>query len=317
MIPTGAELSGAAKATASGFQLLGKLGSWIKERRNALRLAREAKQLLGLGQPDLYSYRVAMHHPLYKRGDPHPDDLAAFITMAGHDIAEAEEAGTLALLDKVEVALSEGLVLIGSPEAEAVTRLAFGYERRKDALGMRYRGCTLELPYRWEEDRTTVKAEYERFVPGMGRARRPNWPIIDQSRGSPRPIFPVVANTGLLHTDFLLITKVPNFLTSVGYECGRSIVSVAGTHGTGTRSIELMLRDRTLLGQIRAGIPDDAQAFQVLLEATDIQHDAERGSRAKRLRLRDVQVFERPESTWRAAMREVNSRRAGWLADSA
>ncbi|MDQ7904113.1 hypothetical protein RB614_06195 [Phytohabitans sp. ZYX-F-186] len=295
--------------------MLGKLGSWIKQKRETLRLAREAKQLLGFGEPDLYSYRVAMHHPLYKRGEPHPDDLAAFVTMAGYDIARAHDAGVLAMLDRVEVSLDDGLVLIGSPEAEAVTRLAFGYTRKAGAGGMRFVSTPVKLPYRWEEDRTLVSAQYERFVPGAGRARRPNWPIIDETSGSARPIFPVVSNSGLLHTDLLLITKVPNFLTPVAYESGRSLVSVAGAHGPGTRSVELLLNDRRLLGQIREGIPEGAQAFQVLLDATDIRHDPRSGSIAKTLRVRDIKVFERPEATWRSAMRESVARRSSWLAE--
>jgi hypothetical protein len=315
MVPVGTELVGVAKATASGFQLLGRLGKWISDRKETVRLARSSQQLLGFASEDLYSYRVALHHPLYRRGDPHPDDLAAFVTVAGHAIARAEEKGSLTFLDDIKVRLVDGLVLIGSPEAEALTRLVFGYECKPNDGGMRYRGTSIDLPYRWEEDRAKVSASCGKFVPGIGRVDRPNWPIIDQRGASYRPIYPIISNQGLLHTDLLLITKVPNFLTAEGYESGRSIVSVAGAHGTATRSVEFLLRDRELLRQIAEAVPQACQSFQILLEAGDIKHDLRQGTRATKLTLRDVRVFERPHKTWRAAMRQVAVRYDKWYSE--
>jgi hypothetical protein len=195
------ELNGVAKATQSGFQLLGTLGRWFAVRRQKSKLAREARELLGISNSQLYSYRVALHHPLIKRGSPHPDDLAAFAAVAESEVAEARGKGSLRLLDDVPVALADGLVLIGSPEAEAITSLAFGYQRKTDGSGMRYLGATVDLPYRWEEDQNLVKATCSRIVPGRGRTERPNWPIIDQTGTSARALYPTVGNDGLIYTD--------------------------------------------------------------------------------------------------------------------
>lgn len=80
------ELAGAAKATASGFQLLGSLRRWFSARKERAVVVREAKKLLGVAKPELFSYRVAANHPLYTRGDPHPDDSAALALVAEDDL---------------------------------------------------------------------------------------------------------------------------------------------------------------------------------------------------------------------------------------
>lgn len=309
------ELSGAAKATVSGFKILGTLGKLVRERRAASRAASAARDLIGIRRADLYSYRVAMNHPLHARGEPHPDDRAGFCSVADADVARAIARGRLDEVDEVSVRLDDGLVLIGSPEAEAVTRLVFGYVQYASGQGMRYVGDTIDLPYRWQEDPGEVRADCARYVPGRGLVVRPNWPIIAQVDRHPRTMFPTTRNDGLLENDFLLITKVPNFLTVEALHSGRSIISIAGSHGTGTRAIDLVLRSRPMLTEISARLRPDARAFQLLVQATGIEHDPRRGSVAKAVRLIDIQQFDRTDSEWAAATRVVGTRRGAWLAE--
>jgi hypothetical protein len=308
------ELAGAAKATSSGFQLLGSLRRWLSARKERATAVRQAKKLLGVADPDLFSYRVAANHPLYTRGDPHPDDRAAFASVAEDDLFQALEQKTLSLVSDVSISLSDGLVLIGSPEAEAVTRLAFGYQAKRDGNGMMYLGAPVDLPYRWEEDPERIDALSSRFVAGRGLVERPNWPIVDQRSSRDKALYPVVRNDGLLATDLLLITRVPNFLSDVAYQSGRSIISFAGTHGTATRAVEKVLHDEQLLRRIAAEIPVGTEAFQILIEVGDIYHDSALGSRARSLVLRDVQCFSRSEAAWRTATQVVAERQSAWLA---
>ncbi|MGW3992112.1 hypothetical protein ACWEF6_01365 [Amycolatopsis sp. NPDC004772] len=309
------ELSGAAKATESGLKLLGSLGRWFSGRREASQLARTGKSLLGFADSGIYSYRVSMHHPLYRRGDPHPDDALAFAAIANCDYSEARKSNTLELVDDVTASLSDGLVLIGSPESEAVTSLAFGYQRMP-AGGMHYIGRTIDLPFRWEEDPALVRASCERIVPGRGRTARPNWPIVDQSGVRSTMRYPTVANNGLIFSDYLLITKVPNFLTEQAFQSNRSIVSIAGTHGTGTRAIDRLLSDKGALAAIARQLGPRPQAFQVLVEAGKIEHSSRRGSIAKAVTVLDVKLLDRPDSVWLEAMRSVREDYAKWLQES-
>lgn len=307
------DLFGAAKSTVSGFHILGSLGRWLEAKRHEARMVKWAKELIGIASTDLYSYRLAMNHPLYRRGNAHPDDAASFHSIVSADVSRAMELGLLNITEDISVSLNDGMILIGSPEAEAVTRLVFGYESYSTDRGMRYIGNTIDLPYRWQEDRESVEATCTRYVHGKGKVLRPNWPVISNVGNNEKVLYPVIRNDGLLHSDFLLITKVPNFLTSRAYQSGRSIVSIAGSHGTGTRAINTLLNDRRVLATIGEQIPRGYPSFQILLEAYDITHDPARGSVAKKVRLVDVQRFERSDSSWNSAARAAAERRASWL----
>jgi hypothetical protein len=94
---------------------------------------------------------------------------------------------------------------------------------------------------------------------------------------------------------------VPNFLTTTGLQTGRSLISIAGTHGTGTRAIEVLLRDKQSLKQISEAIPQRTQAFQILIEVSKVTHSEVAGSVAHRVHILDMQCFDRPERSWDSA----------------
>lgn len=304
----------AGVARLSGFRVQVRRGTqWEGWPAGHIASADQIYSLLGIGgRIDLLNYRVAGHHPLYDIGDPHPDDRAALVAVARHGLKSLSGgAPTLTLVDRCQGSLADGLCLVGSPEAEIVSRLVFDYVPRRDGQGMRYLGKTLDLPYRWQEDATAVTATYARYVEGRGKVSRPNWPIIDQRNSTHRSIFPAVDNDGFLASDLLLITKLPNFLSADALERGRSIVSIAGSHGTATRSVDIFLRDEVALRTVAQRLPADAQAFQVLLEAGDMIHQ-QAGSRARAVRVLDVQDLTRGDSEWISATKRVKLNYKEW-----
>jgi hypothetical protein len=207
---------------------------------------------------------------------------------------------------------SENFVLIGSPEAELLTRMLFGYRSLPNGQGMEFVGTAgFKLPYRWEEDTRIVKARYRRFVSSHGLVERPNWPIVDQRGDSPRSIFPELDGSNFLKTDLLLITKIPNYMTLEGLQSGRSVVSIAGTHGTATRAVELLLSNNRMLAEVGREV-NNAQGFQLLCQVSDIRHDALLGSRARRLDVRDIVTLEFSDSEWAQARSNVQRRMEGW-----
>jgi hypothetical protein len=214
-------------------------------------------------------------------------------------------------VDELLLALDDGMVLVGSPEAEGVARLAYGYRRREDGLGMAHVDPPVDLPFRWEEDGSQIEAVYHRFVEGRGLVARPNWPIVDQ-RGAERRLFPRVGNDGLLQSDYLLVTKVPNYLTRTGFESGRSLITFAGSHGTGTRAVELLMRDRAALRRVAEELTPDVHAFQLLFEVGDMLHDSTEGTKARAIRLVACSPLDRPDAVWEEARRAVQSRLPGW-----
>lgn len=306
------ELSAGLEATESGAKVAGWLRRWLRGRRETSRLARDAKRQLGILQPQLYVYRAATMHPLYQRGLPHPDNLSALVAISGDQYDAAASDGTVDTVANLTALLSDGMVLIGSPEEEGVSRLAFGYRVRDDGSGMEFTGSSVDLPFRWHEDRNTVHARCRKFVAGRGEVVRPNWPIIDERRTT-RSLYPRVRNDGFLDSDLLLITKVPNFLTRIGYESGRSLVFIGGAHGTATRAIELLLQDRAVLSEVANQLPRDATAYQLVFDVADITHDSSQGSRAASIALRACAILDRPDIVWDSARRDVEQRYADWL----
>jgi hypothetical protein len=309
------DIGASAKVAASGAKMLPGIARWLMARRQRRQEATYARELLGVDQSTLFSYRVGMDHPLLQEGVPHTDDLVAFADLAGPSIARAWEKGWVEYPDELEANLNEGVVVIGSPESEALTRLIFGYQRLPDALGVEYTGNSVDLPFRWQEDTRTVSARCQRFAPGGRLVTRPNWPIVDNSGFRPKMLYPAVTNEGLLNSDFLLITRIPNFLTSEAQQSGRSIVSIAGTHGIGTRAVGLVLKNRSILTEISAKIPQGTQAFQVVIEARSIVHDPLQSSVARSVFVRAISCFDRPDNAWTSARQTIRERFTDWASE--
>lgn len=299
------ELSGVVRTTGGLVKATRWALSGLHERRQTSRDAMEMRRLIGVEDRNL-DYRAGVLHPLSLPGTIGPDDSAALTTLAGPAYQSARVSGRLQIVDSIDVCLDQGQVLIGSPEAEAVTRLAYGYRRRGDGLGMvQSAHPPIDLPYRWEEDETRVAARSSRYVPGRGLRTRPNWPVIDATGGG-RLLFPEVDRDNLMTSDYLLITRTPNFLTETAYQSARSLVSIAGSHGPGTRAIEVLLRDKKALALLRRTLPRKHFAsFQVLVRADRIEHDYRMGSRARAIEVCDIQVL---HHLTHAALKEATCR---------
>jgi hypothetical protein len=186
---------------------------------------------------------------------------------------------------------------------------------RPNEPGLEHIGETVALPYRWHEDPRSVTTTCGRFVPGAGLVERPNWPLIHAlDNGSQASFFPLVDRSGLLQSDWLVVTVVPNFLSAAGLASGRTIISVAGVHGTGTRAIANVLRDKKLLVEIDDRLRARPRHFQLVFEITKLRHDARRGSRPTEVRLHAAVSLEQPDEVWRNANELVASRFTSWAA---
>lgn len=308
------DLLGAARATPTALSLLGRVRGVLAAARRKQRELDSARDLLGLAEPGSFSYRVGDHHPIYNVGHPHPDDRAAFAAVLGSVVSPSLLAGDVGFQDRIPCRLDDGLVLIGSPEGEPIARLAFGY-RSAGKYGLQYDGDTIDLPYRWEEDARIVQASYSRFVAGRGLVTRPNWPIIDNTGAAPRQRYPKLDRDNLNLSDWLVVTRLPNITSKAAWQSGRSLVSIAGCHGTATRAIELLLRDTRALRAIARAVPPGVDGFQALVEVGDIVHDPTRGSYARKVQLEAVHPITRPAHVWEASVAAVERRYADWLND--
>lgn len=277
--------------------------------------AHEAKRLLGLHQRESVVYRSDNVHSLYAGTlRIHPDNRRALVAAAGDDYLAAEKAGVLDVQDIVSADLGQHLVLVGSPTSEGISRLLFGYTAERDSRdGLVLESAPLDLPYRFilSHERVPERAVARRYVEGTGQVERPNWRIETDHETH----IPEVDNGGWLRTDYLLVTRLRNFLTAEGFAQGHSVVSIAGTHGVGTQALGLLLRSDPILRLIASttrGHP--SPSFQALLRVTDIDHDKRHGSRARRIEVvgEPVLIGDEPQR-WETAHQAVRQRVTDWI----
>jgi hypothetical protein len=170
----------------------------------------------------------------------------------------------------------------------------------------------VDVPYRLvlNYDEVPERALACRYVDGRAVTRR-NWRVeTDQAI-----YIPELGEDGWLRTDYMLITRLRNFLTADGFAQGHSIVSIGGTHGTGTRGLELLLGDDAILRAIGEVTRDrDCPSFQVLLRVSHIDHDVRRGSRATQLQLvgKPILIGDEPQR-WQTAQQAVRRSAAKWV----
>ena len=291
------------------------LSTWVETARKNAADVREAKQLLGLSEPAGEAYRSDAVHPLYTPGKLHPDNEAALLA-AGNDLGLNPSVQR----DVIQVdATDNSLLLFGSPTSEGLSRIVFDYAELPDRDGLACVDRPLDFAYGWNLDPESVgKGEVGRFVPGKGIVRRPPWQISNfRSTGQSRYV-PETDSEGMITEDYLLITRMRNFLSPAAQAQGRFLVSFGGAHGTGTRAVACLFRDKRLLRQVLetlkakhrdasgqvAGIP---KAYQLLFRVSGIKH-SHKGSIPSRLELADAVVLGDSESSWDYARRRVAPR---------
>lgn len=272
---------------------------WMKKTAKLRQQADVAKEVLGLHQGRIVAYRHDSRHVLYNES-LHPDNLHGLVAASGNDYIRAQQAGRLRIEDEIRAHVTHDLVLIGSPTAEGLSRVLFGYEPDGDADSLALGDAPVDLPYRWVLSKNEVAdgAVARRFVAGRGMVERPNWRI----QGPHRSFVPRVDEDGVLLEDYLLVTKLRNYLSPIALDDGRAVISFGGTHGTGTRALGLIFRDKEVLRELVDQLRSRPAAFQMLFRVGDIAHDPKTGSRARTIELvENAIVLPDGDQVWRTA----------------
>jgi hypothetical protein len=178
-----------------------------------------------------------------------------------------EENGMFCILNEnISVSVENNFCLIGSPSSEGISRKLFDYEieQNEELEGyLKDKEGFFELPIKWILDVDHVQYQPEpkiiRPYEHIGRIERPNWGIRVEKDKILWPECDSITN--YLVSDYLLITRIPNILSSDALDKGKVIVSVGGAHGTGTRAIENLLRNKKIMEEIgkflhEKGMPD-------------------------------------------------------------
>lgn len=222
--------------------------------------------------------------------------------------------------DEIRVDVAENsLLLFGSPTSEGLSRVVFDYSELPDRDGLASHDRPLDFAYAWNLDPESVgEGEVGRYVPGKGVVRRPPWQISSFKSQGPTSFVPETDSEGMITEDYLLITRMRNFLSPVAQAQGRFLVSFGGAHGTGTRAVACLFNDKRLLREVLetlkakhreasgqyAGIP---KAYQLLFRVSGIKH-TKAGSIPHRLELADAVILGDDDSKWDLARRRVAPR---------
>jgi hypothetical protein len=269
----------------------------IIQRRAARKFMYGATEALTIGRRQLgaTAYR---HRSDYIGGACHPDNLEALGAVLKEEVIHAIRDGTLRQSEGLEMDVGESIVLIGGPVWDRITRSVFGYKKNLIEPGAnggsRYDcdGLGLHLPFRFDLDPnkiTGVAARFIRSADGVTVEREPNWGIVGHDKSL---YYPTLRHDGFLATDYLLLTKIPNFLSDPTQGTERFLVNYAGTHGVGVRAVNLALSQQPLIRRIVEDLKIDVDraatwpsAYQVVLRVGDIKHNARRVSKPTDVRL--------------------------------
>jgi hypothetical protein len=291
------------------------LGTMSRVARQQGAEVREAKQLLGLADPIGEAYRSDAVHPLFTPGDLHPDNEAALLAASNDLLLHGTVKRDVLQVD----ATDNSLLLFGSPTSEGLSRIVFDYSDIPGREGLEWAHPPLDFAYAWNLDPEAVgDGRVGRFVLGKGLVERPPWQIVSFRGRGPSQLVPETDSEGLITEDYLLITRLRNFLSQSAEERGQFIVSFGGAHGTGTRAVGLLFRNRKLMREVLealktrhieatgqlAGIP---KAYQLVFRVFNIKH-SHQGSIPGALELVDAVVLPDEQRTWDYARRRVAGR---------
>lgn len=218
-------------------------------------------------------YIPGTSHRIYK-GMIHPDDKFAVKSLEkiGIDgINNLELFPELILTPNID----GNLVTLGSPSTNALTAITFQY--RYHNLGVNYgfireRETQFELPFEYFMDGKYLidnGAIYKRKINDELEIG-PNWGIKNNSTNN--LILPKVNNAGFIKTDYLLITVLPNIYEKKELDTNSKIIILGGAHGTGTKAIDLLFRNKNVLTQL-INKTENIQYWQALIEINEIAYN--------------------------------------------
>lgn len=186
-------------------------------------------------------------------GEMHPNDQKAGATLANVALMGIPD---LKVVDNfITLYDLEGtLIASGSPVSNFLSRaaMAYQYADKDPSKGLRRneKNSFFDLPFEFVIDVEALnKAEVtvSQIIKGS-ILKVPNWSLY--SNIEEKLMVPVVSEEGQLKTDYLLVTVLPNYFSKSSYDAGHKLIIFAGTHGVGTKAIELLFRNEQVLQKL-------------------------------------------------------------------
>jgi len=209
-------------------------------------------------------------------GKMHPDDKEAAITLGKVSSKGIEQLEFVSGFFNTPD-LKGNFICLGSPMSNFLSRVIMQYYTKEvdPSKGLiRENNPIFELEYDYIFDSDYLLSEglmSKRYV-GSKKHAVPNWSMRNISQKE--LISPSIVGDNL-STDYLLITVLPNIFDKEAYEKGEKVTIFGGTHGVGTKSIELLFKSKKLLSDIKKQI-GDTQYWQALVKTDKTFHDTKR-----------------------------------------
>ena len=214
---------------------------------------------------------IGGEHPDLQKPFPrlHPDNIEAVLQMLS--LLETEEVDVKNGIFEIHsnsFELGHNIVSIGSAKSTLTTRLLEGY-RGSDA---RYLTRDRSVHLRWEflVDERKLSAISKRYLEGKEWIR-PNHELIDNESKDYNNNAPILDFNGWLKEDFMLVSKLPNNITADAIHIGSYGIIIEGSHGIGTRGLELLVNNKDMLIDLRNKINDN-RYWQALYKVK-VEHD--------------------------------------------
>lgn len=207
-------------------------------------------------------------------GLPHPDDKEAMATL---ERLGAEVSKNFDLVNEVIGPKNhEGnLICLGSPMSNYISKQIMSYRNVSennmlDGL-IRIQDKSpfdLRFEYIFETAHLMKEGITRRYV-GSKEHGVPNWSVRDNQTND--ILIPKTIENNL-SSDFLLISVLPNIFSQKAYSNKQRVIVIGGTHGVGTKSIELLFKNKTILETIVKKV-GAAPYWQSLISISDTFND--------------------------------------------
>jgi len=241
------------------------------------RLACELMQV-DTGETVVTTVAGTRHPRWHARG--HPADRLAQTFLAKAMKAEAfiDKTGLAgSRADVLPAEFSGDVMVLGSPVSNELTKIALDYLGRGYRLVRSSDPALMELRWTFLVDAPQTVAKLSHFSSNTGppgsRYSVRNWQLWDSAKDAS---LGARIEEGRATNDYLLVTRLRNFLTPKAFSAHRTLLLVGGTHGLGTVGFGRLLEDAPQLRQLIAAVGDSD--FQAVVEVGDPRPISWKGS---------------------------------------
>ena len=214
------------------------------------------------------SFIPGQSHPKYQGF--HPDD--EYVADIFDDLVkDAVENRVVYDTERIPQNLRGTALVSGSPVSNALSRyvLQFDYidtTDRNEGL-LRAEDPVFETEYEFILAKNALN-EMGISEPIGKSGTTGNWSIVNRRTGD---LYAAESRGGRLLSDFLLVTCLPNIFDRESYENGEGVFLLAGAHGVGTKAVDLLLRDSSLLFKLRETV-GKSMYWQALFQVDGVDH---------------------------------------------